>query len=153
MNNWEAGDAEKHFVDPATGLKPRIAVAYLDIYEAEGESVNGLAIPVDARRLAELDLREVNYARVEVSAAFEPAAGAGHAVFAYCGTEAARARGGDGREAEVFVSRGYVELIRAAFAALGPGQLEEYERTTEPLDFPQRELELRYPPPPAEGVA
>lgn len=146
MNNWETSEDEKHFLDPASGLKPRVAVAYLDLEEAAGEAVNGLAVPVDARRLAELDRREVNYRRLEVSAAFEPATP--HAVFAYRGTAAARARcraGEDGTE--VYVSRQYAERVRRAFVALGPGQLAEYERTTEPPPFPQRELEPRYPPP------
>src|SRR3954452_15677213 len=66
MNNWEATRLEKHFLDPDTGEQPRIRVAYLDIDDDPGSSVNGLAIPVDAGRLAELDVREVNYLRVDV---------------------------------------------------------------------------------------
>jgi hypothetical protein len=141
MHNWETGEGEKHFVDPRSGLKPRVAVAFLDIEEHPGGTVNGLAVPVDPVRLAELDRREVNYERIEVSGACRPAVAG--TVFAYRGSEAARARGG--ADSGVCVSRQYMELIRAAFAALGPGELEEYERTTEPLRFPERDLELRYP--------
>ncbi|MET0558625.1 MAG: gamma-glutamylcyclotransferase family protein [Solirubrobacterales bacterium] len=144
MNNWEAREDEKHFVDPETGLKPKLAVAYLDIEEAPGEAVNGLAIPVDAARLRELDAREINYERFDASAAFEPALA--RAVFAYQGTAAARRRRQPGAGgAAIYASRQYVERIERAFAALGPGQLAEYERTTEPLPFPVRELEPRYP--------
>ncbi|HVY96376.1 MAG TPA: hypothetical protein VHA54_05380 [Solirubrobacterales bacterium] len=150
MNNWEAAESEKHFVDPASGLKPSVAVAYLDLEEAPGQAVNGLAIPVDARRLRELDRREGNYERVEVSPAFEP--GLAHTVYAYRGSAAARARC-EGADGEVCVSRQYAERIEAAFAALGVGALAEYERTTEPLPFELRDLEPRYPPPPAgDGV-
>lgn len=146
MNNWEATALEKHFVDPDSGEQPRIRVAYLDLDERPGSSVNGLAIPVDARRLAEFDLREGNYLRVDVSAAFEPALP--RPVFVYRATEEARERcRRHDPEAEVFVSRDYVAAVRGAFAALGEGQLEEYERTTEPLDFPERHLRLVYPPP------
>ena len=142
MNNWEASADEKHFVDPESGLKPSLAVAYLDIEAAPGEAVNGLAVPVDAARLGELDSREINYERIDVSSAFEPPSA--HAVFAYRGTAAARRRAAaDG--VEIFASRQYVERIERAFAALGPGQLDEYRRTTEPLPFPVRELEPRYP--------
>lgn len=146
MNNWEAGDDAKHFVDPASGLKPKLTVAYLDLEEAPGEAINGLAVPVDAARLRELDAREVNYERIEVGAGFEP--GASHPVFAYRGTEAARrrARIAAGNGGEIYVSRQYAERIERAFAALGPGQLDEYERTTEPLPYDLRDLEPRYPP-------
>lgn len=148
MNNWEASESEKHFVDPASGLKPGVAVAYLDLAEAPGEAVNGLAIPVDAARLRELDRRERNYERFDVSAAFEP--GLAHTVHVYVGSEAARARcaAADG---EVCVSRQYAERIEAAFHALGEGELAEYERTTEPLPFELRDLEPRYPPTESPG--
>ncbi len=146
MNNWEAGEDEKHFVDPESGLKPRLAVAYLDLEEAAGQAVNGLAIPADAARLRELDTREINYERIDVSAAFEPAIA--HTVFVYRGTEAARHRARAGADGgEIYASRQYVERIERAFTALGPGQLDEYQRSTEPLPFPVRELEPRYPPP------
>lgn len=142
MNNWETTDAQKHFLDPESGLKPKLAVAYLDVEEAAGETVNGLAIPVDPDRLAELDLREGNYRRADVSARFEPALA--QTVFVYHGTAAARARSAENGE-HVYVSRQYVERVRRAFAALGPGELAEYERTTGPLPFPERDLEPRYP--------
>lgn len=145
MNNWEATELEKHFVDPETGERPRIRVAYLDIEERSGATVNGLAIPADARRLAELDLREVNYARVDVTGSVEPALPG--RVFAYTGTPAARERCRlDDPGAAVCVSRDYVAAIRRAFAALGEQALAEFERSTQPLPFPERHLELRYPP-------
>lgn len=145
MNNWETGEDEKHFVDPRTGLKPHVAVAYLDVEDEAGAIVNGLAVPVDSGRLRELDRREVNYRRVVVSEAFRPRLPG--SVFTYEGTEPARARAAASTGAPgVFVSRGYVESVRRAFAALGDGELAEYERTTDPLEFAERDLDLRYPP-------
>jgi hypothetical protein len=150
MNNWEATEAEKHFVDPDSGLKPRIKVAYLDIEERQGSSVNGLAIPADAARLAELDLREINYRRIDVSTAFEPTVP--RRVFTYVATEAARDRCRDETsDAAIHVSREYVDRVRRAFAALGGDALAEYERTTGPQQFPERDLELRYPRPPKDA--
>ncbi len=152
MNNWEATPLEKHFVDPDSGEQPRIRVAYLDIDDDPGSAVNGLAIPVDAGRLAEFDVREVNYLRVDVSESFEPALP--RRVFAYRATEEARDRCRRHQpDAEVFVSRDYVAAVRRAFEELGQGQLEEYERSTEPLDFPERHLRLVYPPPAGERPA
>lgn len=142
MNNWETTAGEKHFLDPDGG-KPQIKVAYLDLEPQPGAIVNGLAIPVDAERLAELDAREVNYERVDVSAAFRPELGA--PVMTYLGTAAARARCRAQPGAAVHVSRDYVRRVRSGFAKLGPEQLGEYERTTVPPPFPERDLELRAP--------
>ena len=139
MDNWEAVNDHKHFVDPETGERPRLRVAYLDLYEREGASVNGLALPVDAERLATLDAREVNYERVEVSGAFEPALG--EPVFAYLGSEAARERCRRGaEEGNVYVSSQYAALVRESFAALAPDALAEFDRTTDPSPFPERHL-------------
>lgn len=143
MNNWEQDVGEKHFVDPGGGEKPRIKVAYLDVEPAEGETVNGLAIPVDATLLAAFDAREVNYERLDVSAAFRPTLDA--PVLTYRGTAAARARCRPQPGIAVTVSREYVRRVREGFAALGSGQLAEYERTTLPLPFAERELEPRGP--------
>jgi dephospho-CoA kinase len=150
MNNWEAGPKQKHFLDPDSGEQPRIRVAYLDIEEEPGRTVNGLAVPVDGRRLVEIDRREMNYLRIDVSAAFEPALP--QPVFAYRATEEARERCRRHRpDADVFVSSEYVAAVRRAFAELGEGALEEFERTTDPLDFPRRHLRVVYPPPAGTG--
>lgn len=141
MNNWEGGDDVKRFVCKRTGERPRIRVAYLDVHELAGARVNGLALPVDAARLATLDAREVNYERVEVTEAFEPELGG--RVFAYAGTEAARERCRQGlADGDCFVSRDYVGGVRAAFEQLAPGALAEFDRTTDPLPFPERDLQL-----------
>jgi len=139
MDNWDEVNDAKHFVDRETGERPRVRVAYVDIYEQEGSSVNGLAIPVDAARLAALDAREVNYERVDVSGAFEPAL---PRVFTYIGTEAARERCRAGTaESNICVSADYETVVWEAFEWLGPGDLAEFERTTDPLPFPARDLD------------
>ena len=157
MNNWEGGDAVKHFLDRETGERPRVRVAYLDIEPSEGESVNGLAIPLDAAGLATLDAREVNYSRVDVTTAFEPVAQAATAalgactatpvaprqVFTYVGLAAARERCRRGaEEGNAFASRDYVAAVRGAFARLGSEALAEFDRSTGPPPFPERELEV-----------
>jgi hypothetical protein len=139
MNNWEGGEAVKHFVDPG-GNRPRVAVAYLDLREQHRGRVNGLAVPVDAGRLEELDRRERNYRRIEVSEALEPRLET--RAFVYVGTDAGRARRRR-PAAEVVVSSEYLARVRDSFAALGPEALEEFERTTEPMALPERMLERR----------
>lgn len=141
MNNWEGGDGVKHFLDRETGERPRIRVAYLDIYERPGSTVNGVALPVDATRLAALDVRELNYARIEVTGAFEPEVD--RRVFAYLGLDAARKRCRQGAtDGNLFVSRDYLERVRQAFAGLAPGALAEFDRSTDPLPFPERDLSV-----------
>lgn len=141
MNNWEGGKGVKHWLDRETGERPRIRVAYLDIYEQAGLAVNGLALPVDAERLVALDRREVNYERVEVTEAFEGAASG--RVFTYIGLDAACERCRQGTAAgDVFVSRDYAAAVRRAFECLGPDALAEFNRTTDPLPFPERDLRM-----------
>jgi hypothetical protein len=149
-DNWEATPPQKHFLDPDSGEQLRIRVAYLDIEEEPNRTVNGLAVPVDRRRLSEIDAREKNYLRIGVSEAFEPAPP--RPVYAYRATEEARERCRRHQpDAEVFVSSDYLAAVRRAFAELGEGALEEFERSTDPLDFPQRHLRLVYPPPAGPG--
>lgn len=150
MNNWEGDGGVKHFVDRASGERPRIRVAYLDIYDDAGCAVNGLALPVGRARLDTLDTREVNYERVELSAAFEPDGAAelsgSPRVFAYLGLDAARERCRRGaEEGDVFVSGDYAAGVRRAFAGLSPGALAEFDRTTDPLPFPKRDLRVVEP--------
>lgn len=144
MNNWEGGAEVKHFLDRDSGERPRIRVAYLDLYERSGSAVNGLALPADTARLAALDAREVNYARVEVSAAFEPAIS--QPVYTYVGLDAARERCRQGTaDGNVFAGRDYVSGVRRAFEGLAADALAEFDRTTDPLPFPQRDLSAVLP--------
>ena len=150
MNNWEGGEGAKHWLDRESGERPRIRVAYLDLREQEGSSVNGLALPVDADRLAELDAREINYERLDVSSAFAPVDSKAPPkplrVFTYVGLEAARERCRRGAaEGDVFVSRDYGASVRRAFERLGPGALAEFDRTTDPLPFPECDLRMVLP--------
>jgi hypothetical protein len=144
MNNWEGGEDVKHFLDRDTGERPRIRVAYLDLREQKESVVNGVAIPVDSARLAALDAREINYERVDVSGALEGSVS--ERVFTYIGVGAARERCRQGvAEGDIYVSRDYAAGVRLAFERLGAGALAEYERTTDPLPFPERELQVVMP--------
>jgi hypothetical protein len=141
MNNWEGGEDAKHWLDRETGERPRIRVAYLDIYEQADSVVNGLALSVDSERLRVLDARELNYARIEVSAAFEPTVP--QRVFTYIGLDAARERCRRGvAENNAFVSRDYAAGVRRAFERLGPDALAEFDRTTDPCPFLERDLRV-----------
>jgi hypothetical protein len=140
MDNWDAVNDRKHFLVPGGGERPRLRVAYLDIEPSQGATVNGLAVPVDPTRLAGLDAREVNYERFDVTAAFQPALSG--TVYAYKGTAAARSRCQAGiAEENVCISGPYLAGVREAFAGLGAEALAEFDRSADPLPFPERDLE------------
>jgi hypothetical protein len=151
MSNWEGGKDAKHWLDRDSGERPRIRVAYLDLREQPDSAVNGLALPVDEGRLVELDAREINYRRIDVSGAFKPLGSDAEApeeprIFTYVGLDAARERCRQGAaEGNVFVSGDYAAGVRRAFKQLAPDALAEFDRTTDPLLFPERELHVVLP--------
>ena len=55
MDNREVVPGYKVYVDPQTGLRPAVEVAYVSIAPQPGASVDGVAFPVSDARLAELD--------------------------------------------------------------------------------------------------
>lgn len=113
----------------ATGERPAVFVAFLDVVAGEG-AVNGLCLPVDATTLARLDARERNYDRVEVT---EQVAGAQGRVWTYAGSAAGRARLARGvREGRALVSREYADDVEHGFRTLGPEALAAYRASTDP---------------------
>ena len=117
MDNRRTIPGYKYFLEP-DGARPGVLVAFLDLVPDGGATVAGLAFRVDPRELAALDGRERNYRRVDVTAQVE--ADLGGRVWAYLGREEARERYAAGvRAGTVVVSRAYVEVVRAGFAAHG----------------------------------
>jgi hypothetical protein len=122
------------------GTRPALAVAFLDLEETDGAEVEGALLAVDAAGLAALDARERQYERVDVTALVDPAPGG--PVWTYVGRARGRARVAAGRAgtARVAIQRAYVELVEAAFAALGDDALGRYRASTEPPPFPILDL-------------
>lgn len=98
----------KFYVDPATGERPSVAVAFLDLEEAPGESAEGALVSVSGDDLLELDARERNYERHDVSDRF----GDGHGrVWTYLGRPDSRARLREALAGDrAVVQRAYLEL-------------------------------------------
>jgi hypothetical protein len=125
------------------GARPAAAIAFLDVEPAAGIAVNGCLLPVDAEALATLDARERQYRRIDVTAAIDPPpAPADGPVWTYAGRPEGRARVAAGRAGTttVLIQRAYVDLVEAAFAALGADELAHYRASTEPPPFPVTEL-------------
>jgi cation transport regulator ChaC len=144
MDNRRTIPGYKYYVDPETGERPPLHVAFLSIYTAPEGRVNGIAFPVSAEAVDRLDRRERNYDRVDVTQLLDvDLAGT---VWTYIGSEAARER----FEANTaVVSQDYFKAIRDAFATAGG--LDEFERSTDRLTVPLRRLTRVDVQPPARA--
>lgn len=98
--------------------RPAVFVAFLDIEPDPRDAVTGLCLPVDEQRLRELDLRERNYERVDVSSAIDAAQGR---VWTYRGSAAGRARLRDAvARGCAAISRDYRDGVLAALREIVP---------------------------------
>ena len=110
MDNTRDVPGYKFYVDSATGERPAVFVAFVDLEEARGASAEGVAFAVDEAQLAALDDRERSYARVDVrerlSVVFDGP------VWAYIGRPEARERFARGMAAgTTVVSREYRDSV------------------------------------------
>jgi len=133
MDNRVAVPGYKVYESP-DGTRPAVHVVFLDLEPtAERAGVNGALLAADEARLAELDARERQYRRIDVTHLVDdpPAR-----VWTYVGAPAGRARVRD--DVPKAIPRAYLDLVEAAFARRG--DLEAYRATTEPPPFPVTEL-------------
>jgi len=139
MDNSADLPGYKHYLLRADGSRPRIYVAFLDLVQDATSAVNGVLRPVGENVLRELDRRERNYDRVDVTGAIEGVTGR---VWTYVGSADGRARLRDARErGRAAISRDYLADVRAGFAALGPEQLAAFESSSELGGLPVCDLE------------
>jgi cation transport regulator ChaC len=115
MDNRETIPGYKIYVDPETGERPAVHVAYLSIVPAAGECVDGVAFRVTDDELAALDRRERNYDRRDVTHLID--AGLAGRVWAYVGSADGRRRLADARRrGTAVVARGYLEKVPSTIA-------------------------------------
>lgn len=135
MDNSRAIPGYKRYLDPATGTAPPWFVVFLNIVPDAGRHVNGAVVPVSAEELAELDRRERNYERIEVTSSLaEPMAGT---VWTYTGLPAAVERFETGIQAgRAVISQDYRQTVLRGFAALGDHAAREFEAVTDPPPCP-----------------
>jgi cation transport regulator ChaC len=114
MDNTRTLPGYKYFLDAATGERPAVCVAFLDVVEDPGAAVDGVVLEV--ADLDALDARERNYRRVEVTDRLSEDLGA--PVWAYVGLPESRERYARAAAAgAAVVSRAYLEGVRAGFAS------------------------------------
>lgn len=141
MDNRRDIAGYKYYVDPTSGDRPHVFVAFLDLEPSPDTATNGLVLPVTPGVLTRLDRRELQYQRIDVSGRFPSLTGP---VWVYVGSAAGRARrrAGDRRGATVVV-RAYEAAVRRGFAALGAGEQAAFEASTSPCTCPRIELVRR----------
>jgi hypothetical protein len=129
----------KRYLNPADGSAPDVFVAFADLAYDEETVVNGIIVPVTAPQLWDLDERERNYDRVDVTLDADPAPGT---VWAYVGSPAGRSRLLTGVEMErAVVTRAYLLRVHEAFQALGPEEYEDFLDSSDLDDLPVVELD------------
>jgi cation transport regulator ChaC len=145
MDNRRTIPGYKYYVDPDTGERPPVHVTFLNIYAAAEGRVNGLAFPLTAEELDQLDRRERNYDRIDVTRSLD--VDLGGTVWTYLGSADAQERFAAGTPV---VAEDYFEAVREDFASAG--SLDEFDRSTDRLTVPLRRLtRVDLPPqPPAQ---
>ena len=143
----------KLYLDRSDGSQPEIYVAFVDIEPDPASSVRGLVRPLADGELEDLDARERNYDRIDVTDLI--ATDFGGPVWTYRGSAEGRERLARGRaEGRAVVSRDYLEKVRAGFAALGPEHERAFAASSSLDDLPVLDLERLDlppdPPPPRE---
>jgi hypothetical protein len=137
MDNRRDLPGYKYYRDAAGG-RPGVYVAFLDLRAADGAAVNGVCLPVDEPGLAELDLRERNYERVDVSDRVAPQ---GTRVWAYVGSPAGRERLRVGcAHGTAVIDANYLRSVSDGFAALGEAEHSACRASLDPDGLPVVEL-------------
>lgn len=140
MDNRRDLPGYKWYRSAATGERPAVYVAFLDVVPTAVDAVNGVCRPLLDGELAQLDDRERNYDRVEVTDRVAEARGR---VWAYVGSSAGRARLDAGlRSATAALSRAYRDTVESGFRALGADELDAYHASTDPPPDGCAELDL-----------
>lgn len=131
MDNSVTLPGYKYYLDAEDRSRPEVFVTFLNLLQAPGGRVNGILVPVSAEELFELDCRERNYTRREVTASIEPATKG--RVWSYFGNAEACRRFATGmRVARAVIGESYLERVRAGFEALSGDALAEFEQSTDP---------------------
>jgi hypothetical protein len=139
-DNSEEIAGYKRYRLPADGSFPAVYVAFLDVVEDPETAIGGVLAPVAPAALADLDRRERNYDRIDVTAAIDsPPAGR---VWAYRGSPAGRARLRAGVAAgTAVIQRSYLDHVRDGFRRLGDVEYDRFVATSDLDSLPLWDLE------------
>jgi len=131
---------EKTFARRDDGSIPNFVLALDLVAAGEGDLVNGALVGLRGSELERLDRREHRYRRLEVGADVAGAEEAGfERVYAYVARPEHHA---PLPPAGAVIIAAYEAAVEAAFAGLGPGELDRYRETTAPCAVERIDAEL-----------
>ncbi|GAA3336246.1 hypothetical protein GCM10020358_07650 [Amorphoplanes nipponensis] len=138
-------EQEVAYFDPRTGDRPELQVLFLNAESHTGASIDGVILPIGLERIRELDERERNYLRVDVTGMVDVARVARECqvdkIWLYVGRRRATLAASTGISAGTAVIwRDYLDRVTTAFSN-HEGMLERF--SAEPLPVaPDRIIDL-----------
>ena len=140
MDNRRDIPGYKYYLEAESGRRPDVFVTFLDIMPKPSAQVNGLVIPVSVSELADMDRRERNYQRLNVTGAVHPPVEG--MVWAYAGLDEARVRCDQGvSEGVGVICQRYEQMVRNGFASFSDDEACLYDESTEPTKLPRMILQ------------
>jgi cation transport regulator ChaC len=140
MDNRENIQGYKYYRDPRSHQRPSCFVTFLNIYPSDASSTNGIAFEVPEKALAELDRRERNYKRIDVTDRFHPQLGG--RVWTYIATVDGRARYNTAEhDGSAVIQEEYIAKVERAFQSRGEKFYDQYIKSTDPPTVPRQNLE------------
>lgn len=132
MANRHNDPTDKFYID-ATGIRPDVVVAFLGVDEKRDSAVNGVVFRAGGNELAQLDMRERRYRRVDATRVVSASViDPGDRVYMYVPTREAKARcRRAAQDHRLVVPHHYFEAVTDAFRSLGPEQLARFAESTD----------------------
>jgi cation transport regulator ChaC len=139
MDNAQDIPGYKYYVDAQTGQRPSGFVSFLNIYRQPDSFVNGIIFEVPASALPELDRREQNYDRIDVTADFEGQVDG--RIWAYIAKKDGLERFNEGvSSGTAMIDQYYRDDVERAFRMVGDQAHATFVATTDQPSIPVRNL-------------
>ena len=131
----------KYYVDCNTGNRFDGFVTFINVRPQRNQRIMGILFAVGDRELANLDRRERNYQRINVTNNVDIEVQS--PIWTYIGLEQAEKRYQQGlKQSNGTISQAYWNSIHQAYLSLGKKAFANYIRTTDCPEIPVRDLEM-----------
>ncbi len=141
MNNSLDLPNYKYYCDRQTGKRLDGFVTFLNIRPVQSQTIIGILFGVSEQELENLDRRERNYHRINVTSKIDIKI-QGKA-WVYIGLEQAEQRYQEGlKRHSAMISQDYFDLVNNAYFSLGNYAFSNYVATTDKLEVPTVDLKM-----------